>query len=101
MNPGAAPRPEGENVQGTLLLNPIVPFKGDPYIVGFGVRVYLPLVSRGWKRGSNSSYTCTPFLHSLLTKGRLRRCRVFGGFSTGLGSRVRGQGFIGLQVVRV
>ena len=31
----------------------------------------LPLVSREWKNGSNSSYTCTPFLHSLLTKGRL------------------------------
>ena len=31
----------------------------------------LPLVSREWKNGSNSSYNCTPFLHSLLTKGRL------------------------------
>ena len=29
----------------------------------------LPLVSREWKNGSNSSYNCTPFLHSLLTKG--------------------------------
>ena len=28
----------------------------------------LPLVSREWKSGSNSSYNCTPFLHSLLTK---------------------------------
>ena len=27
----------------------------------------LPLVSREWKIGSNSSYNCTPFLHSLLT----------------------------------
>ena len=27
----------------------------------------LPLVSREWKNGS--SYNCTPFLHSLLTKG--------------------------------
>ena len=25
----------------------------------------LPLVSREWKNGSNSSYNCTPFLHSL------------------------------------
>ena len=33
----------------------------------------LPLVSREWKNGSNSSYTCTPFLHSLLTKGKYYR----------------------------
>ena len=31
----------------------------------------VPLVSREWKNGSNSSYNCTPFLHSLLTKGKL------------------------------
>ena len=30
----------------------------------------LPLVSREWKNGSNSSYHCTPFLHSLLTEGK-------------------------------
>ena len=30
----------------------------------------LPLVSREWKNGSNSSYNCTPFLHSLLSKGK-------------------------------
>ena len=30
----------------------------------------LPLVSREWKNGSNSSYNCTPFLHSLLAKGK-------------------------------
>ena len=30
----------------------------------------LPWVSREWKNGSNSSYNCTPFLHSLLTKGK-------------------------------
>ena len=30
----------------------------------------LPLVSREWKTGSNSSYNCTPFLQSLLTKGK-------------------------------
>ena len=35
-------------------------------------RVYLPFVSREWKNGSNSSYNCTPFLHSLLTKGKFR-----------------------------
>ena len=28
----------------------------------------LPLASREWKNGRNSSYNCTPFLHSLLTK---------------------------------
>ena len=33
----------------------------------------LPLVSREWKNGSNSSYNCTPFLHSLLTKGKFFR----------------------------
>ena len=32
--------------------------------------LYLPLVSREWRNGSNSSYNCTPFLHSLLTKGK-------------------------------
>ena len=32
--------------------------------------IILPLVSREWKNGSNSSYNCTPFLHSLLTKGK-------------------------------
>ena len=32
--------------------------------------LYLPLVSREWKNRSNSSYNCTPFLHSLLTKGK-------------------------------
>ena len=31
----------------------------------------LPLVSREWKNGSNSSYNCIPFLHSLLTKGKI------------------------------
>ena len=36
-----------------------------------GFRFSLPLVSREWKNGSNSSYNCTPFLHSLLTKGKL------------------------------
>ena len=30
----------------------------------------LPLVSREWKNGSYSSYDCTPFLRSLLTKGQ-------------------------------
>ena len=30
----------------------------------------LPLVSREWRNGSNSSYNCTPFLHALLTKGK-------------------------------
>ena len=33
-------------------------------------RPSLPLVSREWKIGSNSSYNCTPFPHSLLTKGK-------------------------------
>ena len=28
-------------------------------------------VSREWKNVSSSSYNCTPFLHSLLTKGKL------------------------------
>ena len=37
-------------------------------------RVNLPLVSREWKNGSNSSYNSTPFLHSLLTKGKCRVC---------------------------
>ena len=37
---------------------------------GQGIRVCLPLVSREWKNGRNSSYNCTPVLHSLLTKGK-------------------------------
>ena len=32
----------------------------------------LPLLSREWKNGSNS-YNCTPFLHSLLTKGKQKK----------------------------
>ena len=32
----------------------------------------LPLVSREWKNGSNGSYNCTPFLHSLPTKGKFQ-----------------------------
>ena len=42
-------------------------------VLGFwvlGCRVYLPLVTKEWKNGSNSSYNCTPFLHSLLTKAK-------------------------------
>ena len=35
--------------------------------------IYLRLVSREWKSGSNSSCNCTPFLHSLLTKGKFTR----------------------------
>ena len=35
------------------------------------VEKILPLVSRKWKNGSNSSYNCTPFLHPLLTKGKM------------------------------
>ena len=31
----------------------------------------LPFVSGELKNGSNSSYNCTPFLHSLLTKGKI------------------------------
>ena len=32
----------------------------------------LPLVSREWKNGSNSSHNCTPFLHFLLTKAKMK-----------------------------
>ena len=39
-------------------------------VQGFGGRVLLPLASREWKNGSSSSCNCTPFLHSLLTKGK-------------------------------
>ena len=47
-------------------------------VLGLGFRdvrtIVLPLVSREWKNGSNScnsSYNCTPFFHSPLTKGKL------------------------------
>ena len=38
---------------------------------------YIPLVSREWKHGSNSSYNCTPFIHSLLTKGKVAACILY------------------------
>ena len=38
--------------------------------LGLEIPFDLPLVSREWKNGSNSSYNYTPFLHSLLTKGK-------------------------------
>ena len=37
---------------------------------------FLPLVSMEWKNGSNSGYNCTPFLHSLLTKGKDFNCAL-------------------------
>ena len=40
------------------------------FLKGFVYRVFLPLVSGEWRNGSNSSYNCTPFLDSLLTKGK-------------------------------
>ena len=36
---------------------------------------YLASVSREWKNGSNSSYNCTPFLHSLLTEGIIKKLK--------------------------
>ena len=45
-----------------------------PYIL-----LVLPLVSREWKNGSNGNYSCTPFLHSLLTKGKLCLTQAFVG----------------------
>ena len=36
----------------------------------------LPLVSREWKNGRNSSYHCTPFLHSLPTKGKVKATEI-------------------------
>ena len=44
----------------------------SPELLGFSLGSYLPLVSREWKNGSNSSYNYTPFFHSLLTKGKFR-----------------------------
>ena len=48
------------------------------------VGLYLPLVSREWKNDSNSSYNCTPFLHSLLTKGKYRAFSSFACIFMGL-----------------
>ena len=48
-------------------LGPWVPFNRGP----FKGQINLPLVSREWRNGSNSSYNCTPVLHSLLPKGKL------------------------------
>ena len=50
----------------------------SPFLEGLAIRLIpsglsLPLVGREWKNGSNSSYTCSPFLHSLLTKGKFLR----------------------------
>ena len=53
---------------------------------GFQTCCHLPLVSREWKNGRNSSYnySCTPFLHSLLTKGKVTGVCVTVGFGTRL-----------------
>ena len=58
-------RPNSAGIPYTLLLR--VEAMGFPT---FWLLLYLPLVSREWKNGSNSSYNCTPFLHALLTKGK-------------------------------
>ena len=55
-----------------------------PHGVAAGQLQNLPLVRREWKNGSNSSYNCTPFLHSLLTKGKTR-VQVLGFRGQGLG----------------
>ena len=50
-----------------------VRFRGNTienHILTAAVPSVPPLVSWEWKNGSNSSYNCTPFLHSLLTKGK-------------------------------
>ena len=47
-------------------------------------RLYLALVSREWKNGSTGSYNCTPFLHSLLTKGKFK-VGIFGVDGSGFG----------------
>ena len=45
-----------------------MPFRCTPCLGFSESHLVLPLVSREGKNGSNSSYNCTPFLHSLLTK---------------------------------
>ena len=49
---------------------------GSAFKVLRGLRMLIggldPLVSREWKNGSNSSYSCAQFLHSLLTNGKIR-----------------------------
>ena len=60
-----------------------------------GLKVSLPLVIREWKNGGSSSYNCTPFIHSLLTKGKFRAFR---------GLKIRAKGWLkgldfGLQVL--
>ena len=57
----------------------------------------LPLV-REWRNGSNSSYNCTPFLHSLLTKGKGVWGLRFGVRGLVLVCRARVCGFGGLAV---
>ena len=49
----------------------------------------LPLASREWKNGSNSSCNCTPFLHSLLTKGKTGAGRNFDGLTLNVDRRFR------------
>ena len=73
---GTRPKRETRN-EGSLLSGPPAKKTTGPFFQGplqektesYGPRI-LPLVSREWKNGSNSSYNCTPFLHSLLTKGK-------------------------------
>ena len=64
-NPASAETPGGEGAGAGEALP----------VFGFGFN--LPLVSREWKTGSNSSYNCTPFLQSLLTKGKVEALRFF------------------------
>ena len=55
-----------------LLVQVVLSVRGIGALGWVCVCMDLPLVSREWKNGSNSSYNCTPFLHSLLTKGKWR-----------------------------
>ena len=51
-----------------LLLRALV----EEFKLGDLYRLYLALVSREWKNGSTGSYNCTPFPHSLVTKGKFK-----------------------------
>ena len=68
LNPGPSllqqPGPKKFKLSKIELLYKAKKFKVPPFTI------YLPLVGREWKNGSNSSYNCTPFLHSLLTTGK-------------------------------
>ena len=61
-----------EEILSHLLRKMICLLKTPSKMPGWGLGVYLPLVSREWRNGVQLYLLLLPFFHSLLTKGRSR-----------------------------